>query len=304
MISTLTAHLLAAFFATCYVGSIYIFKCASLCFDATRVHFDFGYTRPKLHKERWRDDPYVIRERLIAVSIATVICCAAVFILIRSELGSTSCTTVIHLGLTTTTILPHLIVPLLFLGPLYALFTRESLPGQCNWSFQQDFLSSFFTISGLRNYFIGPITEEIVFRACLLCVYHLAQASRMWMIFLCPLLFGAAHLHHAWETYNRYGCSQEALKRAVHGTVIQFIYTSLFGLYCSYLFLRTGSIFPPISAHIFCNIMGVPRSGYDVSERPDRKLAITAAYVVGIVGFMAVLGRWTATEGTLYWKLE
>lgn len=55
------------------------------------------------------------------------------------------------------------------------------------------------------------------------------------MIFLSPLLFGAgegpclheanswnheltsldtAHVHHAWETYNRYGCTPAAMKRA------------------------------------------------------------------------------------------
>lgn len=56
------------------------------------------------------------------------------------------------------------------------------------------------------------------------------------MIFLCPLLFGtgrnsfptnwnhkltlldAAHIHHAWEIYNRYGRSPAAMKRAVIGT--------------------------------------------------------------------------------------
>jgi hypothetical protein len=37
----------------------------------------------------------------------------------------------------------------------------------------------------------APITEEIVFRACVLTVYHLADASRMKMIFLSPLVFGA-----------------------------------------------------------------------------------------------------------------
>lgn len=160
----------------------------------------------------------------------------------------------------------------------------------------------------------APITEEIVFRACVLTVYHLTQASRTRMIFLSPLLFGAgeglrphvktsihphdltlpnaAHIHHAWDTYNRYGRSPAALKRAVIGTgklvccmvaldqfadrssdiAFQFTYTSVFGFYCSYLFLRTGSVFAPITAHVFCNIMGVPQLGYDISQRPDRKL--------------------------------
>lgn len=66
--------------------------------------------------------------------------------------------------------------------------------------------------------------------------------------------------------------------------------------------------------------MGIPQPGYDISQRPDRKLgqfhyflfvtvskcheqiAIVVAYLMGIVGFVYVLGRWTSTEGTLYWN--
>lgn len=112
-----------------------------------------------------------------------------------------------------------------------------------------------------------------------------------------------AHVHHAWETYNRYGRSPAAMKRAAFGTgemflddagishlahhrcdlAFQFTYTSIFGFYCSYLFLRTGSIFPPITAHMFCNVMGVPQPGYDISERPDRKLGLFHSFLFVIV---------------------
>ncbi|KAG8214812.1 CAAX protease self-immunity-domain-containing protein, partial [Butyriboletus roseoflavus] len=308
MIPTSTAHALAALFVTCYVGSIYISKNARLSFSNTKVYLDYGFARLKLRNERWRDDPDVIRARLVAVSSATLVCCAIVLVLASTQLGSTNDswtalhTTVNYLGCTSTSMLPHLITPVLFLGPLYAHFVRGTLPGQRNWSFQQDALSFLFSVAGLRNYLVAPITEEVVFRACVLAVYHLAQASRLRMIFLSPLLFGGAHVHHAWETYNRYGRSTAALKRAAIGTAFQFTYTSIFGFYCSYLFLRTGSIFPPITAHIFCNIMGVPHPGHDINQRPDRKLAIVIAYLMGIVAFVCVVGRWTSTEGTLYWN--
>ncbi|KAN0087830.1 CAAX protease self-immunity domain containing protein [Tylopilus felleus] len=305
MISTSTAHVLAALFVTSYVGSIYLSKDARLSFSNTKVCLDYGFSRPKLHNERWRDDSDVIRARLVAVGSATLICCAIVFGLMSANatnLWTALQMTVNHLGWISTGILPFFITPLLYLGPLYAHFVRGTLPGQCNWSFQEDLLSFFFSVTGIRNYLVAPITEEVVFRACVLTVYHLAQVPRVRMIFLCPLLFGAAHVHHAWEIYNRYGRSPAALKRAAVGTVFQFIYTSIFGFYCSYLFLRTGSIFPPITAHIFCNVMGVPQPGYDISERPDRKLAILIAYFVGIAGFVCVLSSWTVTEGNLYWN--
>lgn len=79
----------------------------------------------------------------------------------------------------------------------------------------------------------GPITEEVVFRACMLAVYHMAGSSRTKMIFLSPLAFGVgtsticpctsvancrhsvAHFHHAWDTYNRYGRTASAARVAL-----------------------------------------------------------------------------------------
>ena len=62
--------------------------------------------------------------------------------------------TINHLGCSSISILPHFITPLLFLGPLYAHFTRETLPGQRNWSLQEDFVSFFFSITGIRNFLV------------------------------------------------------------------------------------------------------------------------------------------------------
>jgi prenyl protein peptidase len=166
----------------------------------------------------------------------------------------------------------------------------------------------------------APVTEELVFRACVLSVYQLSGASMMSMVFLSPMSFGAgayqilalwyftdgkscvllhnariptlAHLHHAWDIFNRYGRTAAAAKRALMITrasytylrvstkladkpmrcaVFQFTYTSLFGSYCSYLFIRTGSIFPPIIAHSFCNVMGLPQIGTELKQWPQRK---------------------------------
>lgn len=88
MIPTLTAHVLAALFVTCYVGSIYISKDARLSFSKTKVYLDYGFARLKLQNERWRDDPDVIRARLVAVGGATLTCCAIVFVLMSAELAN------------------------------------------------------------------------------------------------------------------------------------------------------------------------------------------------------------------------
>ena len=87
-------------------------------------------------------------------------------------------------------LLPYLVTPILYLGPLYATFLDSKLPFQSGWSWGRDVLPVFNTWVGIRNYFFGPLTEELVFRACVLAVYHLAGSSRNKMIFLSPLLFG------------------------------------------------------------------------------------------------------------------
>lgn len=87
-------------------------------------------------------------------------------------------------------LLPYLVTPILYLGPLYATFLASKLPFQSRWSWGCNVLPVFNTWVGIRNYFFGPITEELVFRACVLAVYHLAGSSKNKMIFLSPLLFG------------------------------------------------------------------------------------------------------------------
>lgn len=105
-----------------------------------------------------------------------------------------------------------------------------------------------------------------------------------------------AHLHHAWDTYNRYGRTPSALRiamvqtcqfsrdhpirSATHKcTVFQLAYTSLFGFHCAYLLLRTGSLIPPTISHIFCNVMGLPQYGLHVRMFPKRRIGKQSIYL-------------------------
>ncbi|TFK38928.1 hypothetical protein BDQ12DRAFT_682734 [Crucibulum laeve] len=313
ILSTTSSHLLAFFFSFSYVGSLYISKNARLSFSRSPKPSSNGIPREKLANERWRDDPDVIRARLAAVTIASLICCAAVLGVLWHHLGDGQWqnfdtalnATIVRLGLLPDihpdALYPHLVTPVLFLGPLYAQYLSATLPFQKRWSFMQSFVNKFFTWQGIRNYSWAPLTEEIVFRACVLAVYHLSGASVSRMIFLGPLSFGLAHVHHAWDTFNRYGRTASAAKRAIISSIFQLAYTTLFGFHCSYLFLRTGSIYPAITAHIFCNIMGLPEIAYELRKFPKQKKEIFSAYILGIIGFIYTLPRWTKTPGVLYW---
>ncbi|KAI1784169.1 hypothetical protein LXA43DRAFT_976809 [Ganoderma leucocontextum] len=318
-ISLSTAHAFAAFFTFSYVGSLYVSKNARLSFrDDVSLNVRDGEERVKKTDERWRNDPGVIRARLFAATMSTVGSVLAVYWLVGSVIPEAEKSkrssvviesTLFRLGITLDfarnntlyIVLPCLIAPILYLGPLYAIYLWEALPFQRRWSLADNFLSTLTSWIGLRNFVVGPITEEVVFRACVLAVYHMAGVSRKKMIFLSPLAFGVAHLHHAWDTYNRYGRTASALRIATMQTLSQLVYTSLFGFHCAFLFLRTGSLLPPTVSHIFCNVMGLPQYGLHVWMFPKRRRAIQIAYLLGITGYVYTMRGWTQADDSLFW---
>lgn len=302
------AHALGVFFAISYVGSLYLSRQARLVFKSSAQRLREGEQRRKQNDERWRDDPDVIRARLVAVGMSTALSCGIVLWLLWNlaqdfTIAFDAASTRLGFSLPLGDVFPVcLVTPILFLGPLYAEYLMGRLPLQRNWSWRRDLLPMITTWQGWRNYLMAPLTEEVVFRACMLAVYHLAGAPIGRMIFMTPLLFGFAHIHHAWDIFNRYGRSVAAAKRAIFATILQLSYTSLFGFHCSYLFLRSGSIIPPLTSHIFCNIMGLPQVSFHLATFRSRRNAIKAAYIIGILGYIYTMNKWTLVEGCLYWR--
>ncbi|KAH6907575.1 hypothetical protein BKA70DRAFT_1104644 [Coprinopsis sp. MPI-PUGE-AT-0042] len=307
-----TAHLLSLGFACCYVGSLYIPNRARLKFETNLpARQEEVQERAKLAHERWRDDPDVIAARLKMASLASVFCvlgrqtaidqiCLVLFSksCITTSVQDTSIAFLHSLWSTVQaawyTLRPHVVLPLLFLGPLLATYLEGTLPFQRRWSWRYT-KWRFCSLTGLRTFILGPITEEIVFRACVLAVSNMAHLSKKSMVLWTPLVFGVAHVHHAWDSFNRYGRTKRALKVALISTFIQFCYTSLFGFLVAYLFINSGSLYPPITAHMFCNTMGLPNPVEGVGRRRTGagKIAIVVAYLVGIVGFYYALPVWS-----------
>lgn len=313
-ISSLTATALALGFAFIYVGSLYVFPSTRLLFATNLDKATLGSPQPldreraKLAHEKWRDDPEIIKARFMVIGLASAICCAIVSALLWDlsqdvmtgwDLARLTCR---YLGLVPgDSILPHLITPLLYLGPLVAMFLGEELPFQRYFSLSLT-IDKFTSLVGLRTYFVGPFTEELVFRACVLAVYHLSGSMTSRMVFLSPLTFGVAHAHHAWDTYNRYGRTRSALQRAIQASLFQLLYTTLFGFHAAYLFLRTGSLLPAWSAHAWCNVMGFPMLAWEVRRCRNafEKTALILAYILGIIGYIYAIPRWTKSEASMY----
>ena len=107
------------------------------------------------------------------------------------------------------------------------------------------------------NHRQGPLTEEFLFRSLLTPLALLTPTAPTRTLFLTPLYFGLAHAHHCYEF--RLTHPRVPLAPALLRTLAQFAYTTLFGWYANFVFVRTGSLPAVVLAHAFCNAMGLPR---------------------------------------------
>lgn len=140
----------------------------------------------------------------------------------------------------------------------------------------------------LRYLVLAPLTEEIVFRACMVPVLADAAGMRPGRVSLtAPLFFGVAHAHHAaLKLREGYRLSQVLL-----GTAFQFAYTSVFGAYASYAYLRTRSLVAVTVCHAFCNCMGLPDLSFLSTGSPlyRYRMGLATALVGGLAGFILMI---------------
>ncbi|CAN0291642.1 unnamed protein product [Ectocarpus sp. 6 AP-2014] len=167
------------------------------------------------------------------------------------------------------------------------------------------------TFGAIRNLVVGPIAEEVVFRGCSVPVLLGAGVSRTKIVWLSPLLFGFAHLHHALE-WLRQGNSVRAV--AV-GMLFQIAYTSVFGAFAAFVQLRTGHLVSSILVHMLCNFMGVPDITFSIAPGNPGESTRTSVlykhrkrlwccYVVGIFLFGGLIRPLTSPGlyGSVLWS--
>lgn len=101
------------------------------------------------------------------------------------------------------------------------------------------------------------MTEELLFRSAAVPLLVGAGMSLGSIVFLTPIIFGLAHIHHFYEF--RLTHPHVSIFAAVARSLLQLTYTTLFGAYATFVFIRTGSLLSIIIVHAFCNAMGLPR---------------------------------------------
>lgn len=176
---------------------------------------------------------------------------------------------------------PTALTLIAFIGPL----VQSKLDIGSFWGIDPNFWNDWVF---WRNVIVAPASEEWVFRACMAPLLFAEGWSANQMIFLGPLFFGVAHAHHAVRDV-RDGTID--VKSAVIRTLFQLTYTSLFGFYSMFLFLRTGSVVSAIVAHALCNSMGFPPMHMLPSHR--RKVLLITLYIGGLVAFGYLLAPLT-----------
>ncbi|KAL8972743.1 MAG: hypothetical protein Q9197_002637 [Variospora fuerteventurae] len=266
-----------------------------------------------------RDAPSVIRARIRFVTVSVTLSTIATFYILATRTNASPLQMLRLLGWYPIGIAEPvktlLLTALLFAGPL---LERAVIEGRWKgWIRGQPLHETLTSWIGWRNYVAGPLTEELLFRSLLVPLHLLAPLPPNRVVLLTPLYFGIAHIHHFYEFILTHPHTPWA--PSIIRSLIQFTYTTTFGWYATFVFIRTGNVVAATLTHTFCNWVGLPRlwgrvepkvamggpvirakedsSGEEGKESKGSLLWSAAYYillVMGAVGFQRYL--WTLTD--------
>ena len=223
-----------------------------------------------------RDAPSVIRARIQAVTLACIVASSAslYLLVVTAKLTPVDALHLLGwwpLGLVDT-VKACALTFLLYTGPL---FEKIFIEGDVDdFRRGRKVVESLSSWQGYRNYVAGPITEEVIFRSVLVPLHLLAKISPTKIVFLTPLYFGIAHVHHFYEFKLTH--PHTPLAPALLRSIFQFGYTTLFGWFAGFVYLRTSSIYACIIIHTFANWVGLPRFWGRVKRREQYPLSPVA----------------------------
>lgn len=235
-----------------------------------------------------RNHPSTVYRRILAIAAMCAVAPSALYILLRSQVEVISVTSFASelglrwSGLVAATCYPTLLTLTLYAGPIFHNWLDGNpLIGQEIKTQRSDII--------LRNYVVAPFAEELVYRACMLLLLSPAIGEQYAVLF-CPIFFGIAHVHHLIDWYRV--SDGTSFGQACLTVLVQFCYTSIFGLFAGFLFVRTHHLVSLFLCHSFCNVMGLPP--LDSALIHPRKYLILPVYLLGIVLFFSLLFPLTA----------
>ncbi|KAI3642508.1 hypothetical protein MP228_012063 [Amoeboaphelidium protococcarum] len=142
----------------------------------------------------------------------------------------------------------------------------------------------------LRNFVIAPAVEEFIYRVCITYLLQRDGFTNMQIILLAPQFFGFSHLHHLFGKLRVAKLRSEAIN-AVLGTLLQYAYTSVFGMIASQLYLRTQSFLTICVVHSIYNIIAFPDVYGDLITDRGQRVRNWSLYIMGVVVFSVYIQR-------------
>lgn len=246
-----------------------------------------------------RDHPKTIKQRIVGVMIVCIIGPIYIYWYGNFHASMDNFTFMRLLGLHTDKIFNAFVLPLcltviLFLGPVALQLDTE---GFSNIKEEIFTLEHFSDWKWYRTFIVAPFSEELIFRACMLPLLT-PQFGLTKSIFMAPLLFGIAHLHHIIEGVR----NGQNILPTVLTSCFQMTYTTIFGAYSAFMYLRTGHLIGPVVCHSFCNLMGFPDfEGISYSNYPK---VISCLFILGLLLFVLLLFPLTSPVfyNSIYWN--
>jgi len=287
----------------------------TICFGLSFCYVMSLYMIPHHLRKLPRNNPRHIRARICSVWVSSVFALSVICFVSEKDDNQPSLLEWIGLRpsrLLLSSILSLILAMTLFLGPIFTtvmaswIGTGYQVDRFGNLRRREDPVSFWSLLStdlytrtlldldpfqSLRNLVVGPITEELVFRGCMYPLLISAGVSFPKIVFLSPIAFGVAHLHHAYERVRQ----GVPVVSALLAVVFQLFYTSLFGAYAGFILLRTGSLYAAILCHMFCNYMGLPdlsflmKGSSELSIVHSYRYFLLFVYILGMVGFGLLL---------------
>lgn len=189
-------------------------------------------------------------------------------------------------------VIPFSMFVVLFAGPLVDLsirYFRKRQAASRGW-FLEDFFPNLpeTPLQKTRQILVAPIAEELVFRCCIGTLLLGSGMSFSRIIWISPLFFGVAHLHHFWGMVTN---DHVPVKRAALISLVQFTYTTFFGALEMFFFLRTRHLVSVSVAHAWCNLLGLPSVAFldPRDENYEHRVVIGAAFLLGLSAFCVAL---------------
>lgn len=229
-----------------------------------------------------RNHPVTVRRRILGIACVCLVAPAYVWAWSTADDDANEGEPLLRVlgikleGIIWAVVSPILLVSLVYLGPLVHYITlKQSLFPELSAGERRDI--------GFRNFVVAPFAEEFVFRACLVPILT-PCIGELCTVLLCPLFFSLAHLHHIVEWAQNGGNN---LANVLLGLFAQVGYTSVFGIFSAFLFVRSGHLVSPVLAHSYCNLLGLPP--LDMIPSHSHPRAMFTIYVLGLVTFVLLL---------------